>query len=91
MISFCLGEGETISPFHLRSLQIRSELDLLQYQIEQINNLTGKYIMELSTLKHLQGYITSFELYYRNFEHLPQIKQLSITLTPTIEGVLETL
>ena len=47
VIPFHLGEGETLPEFHLRALTIRSELDLMQYQTGQINNLAGKYIMEL--------------------------------------------
>ena len=47
--------------------------------------------MELSKLKHLQIYMTPFEIDYRSFEHLPQIQKLSITFTPTIEEVIETL
>ena len=35
--------------------------------------------------------MTPFELYYRRFERLPQIQQLSITFNPTIEEVFETL
>ena len=35
--------------------------------------------------------MTKFELDYRNFERQPQIQQLSITFTPTIEEVFETL
>ena len=47
--------------------------------------------MELSNFKHLQRYMTSFEIYYRKFERLPQIQQLSTTFNPTIEEVFETL
>ena len=32
-----------------------------------------------------------FELYYRKFERLPQIKQLSTNFNPTIKEVFETL
>ena len=74
MISFCLGEGETLPQLHLRDLHISSENFLLQDQIGQINNLTGKYIMELSKLKYIQRRITNFELNYRKFERQPQIK-----------------
>ena len=42
VISFRLGEVETLPQFHLRDLQIRSENFLLQYQTRKINNLTGK-------------------------------------------------
>ena len=47
VISFRLGEGETISQFHLRALQIISENLLFQDETGQISNLTGKYIVEL--------------------------------------------
>ena len=47
MIPFRLGEGEPLTYFHLRALTIRSELELMRYQIGKIKNLTGKYIMEL--------------------------------------------
>ena len=47
MISFCLGEGETIPQYHLIFLQVRSEKFLLQDDTGQINNPTGKYITEL--------------------------------------------
>ena len=33
----------------------------------QINNLTGKYIMGLAKLKHIQSYMTSFEIAFRKF------------------------
>ena len=84
VISFRHGEGETLPQFHLRALQIRSEIFLFQDKTGQINNLTGKYIIKLSKWKHLQRYMTPFELYYRNYERQPQIQQLSITFTPTI-------
>ena len=71
--SFHLSEVETLPKFHLRALQIISENFLFQYKTGQINNLTGKYIMEISKLKHLQIYMTPFELGYRKFERLPQI------------------
>ena len=72
---------------------IRSELVLMRYQTGQINNLTGKYIMELSKLKHLQRYMTSFEIYFIIFESQPQSNKLSIIFAPSIElifGTLET-
>ena len=47
--------------------------------------------MELSKLKHLQLYMTIFELNYRMFELLPQIHQLSTTSTYKIEELFETL
>ena len=46
VISFCLGEGESLPYFHLRDLSIRSELVLMIYQTRNINKLTGKKIME---------------------------------------------
>ena len=76
VIPFRLGEVETLPEFHLRSLTVRSELDLFQDQTGQINNLTGKYIMDMSKLKHLQRYMTPFELDYRIFEFQPKIQQL---------------
>ena len=62
VIPFHLGEGEHLSDFHLRALAIRSELVLIRDQTVHIKNLTGKYIMELSNMKHLQQYMTSFYL-----------------------------
>ena len=62
VIPFRLGEGETLSDFHLRSLTIKSEPLLTRYQTGIINNLTGKYITEISNLKHLQQYMTYVEL-----------------------------
>ena len=47
--------------------------------------------MELSKLKHIQRYMTPFELDYRNFERLSQSQQLSNTFTPKIEEFFETL
>ena len=89
VITFSLGEGENISEFHLRALTIRSELDLLQDQTGKTKNLTGKYTMELSKLKHLKIYTTNFELYYRWFEHQPQIQHIYLTFTPKIEEIFE--
>ena len=85
VISFRTGEGETLSRFYLRVLLIGSEIILLQDRTGKINNLTGKYIIQLSKWKHIQRYTTPFKIYYIFFEHLPQIQQLSITSTPTIE------
>ena len=42
-----LVEGEPFSDFHLRAHAIRIELVLMRYKTVKINNLTGKYIMEL--------------------------------------------
>ena len=47
VISFCLCEGEYLTKLHLRSLAIKDELILTKDKKVQINNLTGKYIMEL--------------------------------------------
>ena len=47
--------------------------------------------MELLKLKHLECYIATFELNYRNFEWLPQRHQLTTTFHFTIEEVFETL
>ena len=68
VIPLCLGEGEYLPYFHLKALTIRSEIVLTRYQTVQINNLTVKYIMELSKLKNVQFYMTSFELEFRRFE-----------------------
>ena len=87
MISFHIGEGETIPKFHLRALQFRIEIFLFLDKTGQINNLTFKYIMELSKLKNIQRYMTPFELCYRKFECIPKIQQLSTTFTPTTEEV----
>ena len=40
---------------------------MLKDETEQINNLTDKYIMELSNFKHLQCYKTTFELEYGKY------------------------
>ena len=47
VISFCLVERETLPQLHLRALQARSYIFLFQDETGQINNLTGKYIMEM--------------------------------------------
>ena len=47
--------------------------------------------MELSNLKHLQRYMTSFELDFRSFDHQLQSNQLSITLSPSMKLIFETL
>ena len=67
VITFRFCEGKTLPQLHFRALQIRSKIFLLQDETGKINNLTGKYIMELSKLKHLQRYMTTFEIYYRKF------------------------
>ena len=47
--------------------------------------------MELSKLKHIQRYMNPFELNYRRFERQPQIQHLSLTFSPIIEEIFETL
>ena len=47
--------------------------------------------MELSKLKHLQRYMTPYELRYKKLEYIPQIHQLSTTFISTIEEVFENL
>ena len=91
VIPLCLGGGEYLPSFQLRALKIRSEIVLMRYQIVQINNLTVKYIMELSKLKNIQFYMTSFEIEFRRFERQPQSNQLSIIFTPSMELIFETL
>ena len=85
VISFCLCEGEALPKFHHRALQIRSEVFLLQDKIGQIKKLTGKYIMELSKLKHHQQFITTFELDYRKCDRLPRRQQLFNIFNSTTE------
>ena len=53
VISFCLGEGESLPELHSRALQSRRNIYLLNDEIVQANNLTGKYILELSKSNHL--------------------------------------
>ena len=55
----------------------------------QINNLTGKYIMEMSKLKHIQRYMTSFEIPFKLFEWQPQIDQLKHTFIHSIELIFK--
>ena len=54
VISFFLNEGETLLKLNRIDLQIRSEIFLLKDETGHINNLTGKYIMTISKLKHIQ-------------------------------------
>ena len=91
VILFRLGEEEPLSDIHIRDLAIISELVLMIYQTGHINNFTGKYIMELSNLKHLQCYMTSFYIGVRLLERQPQKYQLSIIFTTPMEIILETL
>ena len=67
VISFRLGEGETPPQFHIISFQARIKKILFKDETGKINNIIGKYIMELLKLKHLECYIATFELNYRNF------------------------
>ena len=91
VIYFLLGEIENIPQFHLRDIHTRSEIFLLQDKTGQINRPTGKYIMELSKLKHIQQYMNTFKLDYIKFENLTQRHQLSTILHSTIEEVFVTL
>ena len=63
----------------------------MRYETDQINNLTGENIMEISKLKNLQRYKTSFEINFINFERQPQSDQLPIVFSPSIELLFETL
>ena len=54
VISICLYARETIPQLLLKDLQIRIEIIMLQDKTGKINNHTGKYITEMSKLKHLQ-------------------------------------
>ena len=91
MIPFSLGEVETLPDFSLRALSIRSELVSVKDQTGQINKLTGKYIMEMPNMKHIQLCMTYFEIYFIRFECQPQSDQLSIILTPSIELIFKNL
>ena len=62
VIPFCLSEGEFLTAFHILYLKIKSELISIKYKTCKINNLTRKYNMELSKLKHIQRYMTSFDI-----------------------------
>ena len=42
-------------------------------------------------MKHLQLYMAYFELDFRGFERQPQSEQISITFTPSMENIFETL
>ena len=69
---------------HLRALAIKSELIFMRHKIGHSNNLTEKYIIEISKLKHLKQYMTSLEINFIIFKHQPQSDQLSIIFTPSI-------
>ena len=47
--------------------------------------------MELKNLKHLKRYMTSFEIDFMWFEGQPQIDQLSIIFTPSMEVIFKTI
>ena len=47
--------------------------------------------MELSKLKYIQPYMNYFDLYFRRFECNTQSNELSITFTPSMENIFETL
>ena len=47
--------------------------------------------MELSKLKYLQCYMTSFEIYFRQFGRHPKRDQLYIILPPSMEIIFETI
>ena len=47
--------------------------------------------MELSKMKHLQSYMTSFELDFIRFERHTQSDQLAIIFTPSMEVIFENL
>ena len=91
VIPLHLGEGELLSYYHLIALAIMIELVLTRDQKGQMNNLTGKNIMELSKMKHLQRYMTSFDLEFRRFERQPQSNQFSSIITHTMEESFETI
>ena len=74
------------------SYLFRSGVHFSCYNIKQGNQQPHiKYIMKLSKLKHLQRYMTTFELGYINFECLSQSQKLYTTFTSKIEEVFETL
>ena len=54
LISFFLGERDTLPQLKFRDIQSRSGNFLMNYKTRQINTLTGKYIIELSKLKHIK-------------------------------------
>ena len=91
VIYFHIGEGGTTPKLHLGSLQDQSNFVRLKYEKVQIKNLIDKWITELSKLKQLQFYMTTFEIEYRKFEWLPQRDQLTTTFQFTTEEVFETL
>ena len=78
---------------HNYTLEIFSpeSIFLLNDETGHINNLIGKYIMEISKMKHLQLYMNTFEQQYRKFDLKKHRQQLSTTFQNTIEEVFETL
>ena len=72
VIPFCFIERKTVPQLYIRALQEISETLLLNYKTGQTNILTGKYIMYLSKLKHIQSYKNKFELEYKklNASHI---------------------
>ena len=76
--------GESIPDFHMLALHSISKIYPLNDNTAQKNNLTSKYIMELSKLKHLQRYMNYFEMDYIKFERKPQIHQLYIDFEITM-------
>ena len=89
LISFCLAEVETLPQFHLRYIQIRSENFLLQDKTGQINNFTGKHIMELSKLKHIQRYMNPFEIDYRNLKVYHKSTNSPLNSSPQLNNYLK--
>ena len=57
----------------------------------QKNNRTGKYIIELSKLKHLQCYTTKFELEFINIERKPIVSNKFHFIVVEVFETLETL
>ena len=47
--------------------------------------------MELSELKHIQIFMTPYEIDYRRLKRKPSSKQLFLTFTPKMEEIFETL
>ena len=80
VISFCLGEGGTVLQIKLIDIQEIGEMFLLNDKTWQIKNITGKFITELTKLKHIKFYMTTFGLHHGKFQINPQIHQLSTTV-----------
>ena len=45
----------------------------------------------MSKLKHIQRYMTSFEIAYRQFENKPKSDQIPLTFTPKMKEIFETI